>query len=80
MEEERLKEIEDEQIRLREQTKQHTKKVIEDELRKELMQEKEAEDNITCDFDTDKEDDDEYEAWKLRELKRIKRDREEKET
>ena len=55
-------------------------KAIEEELRKERLREKEAEENITCDFDTEEENDDDYESWKLRELRRIKRDREEKES
>jgi microfibrillar-associated protein 1 len=55
-------------------------KVIEDEIRKERLQEKETEENIACDFETDDDDENEYESWKLRELKRIKRDRDEKES
>lgn len=43
------------------------------------MKEKEADDGILCDFNTDDEDADAaYDAWKLRELKRLKRDREER--
>ncbi len=49
-------------------------------MRKERLKEKEAEENIACDFDTDEEDDNDYKEWKLRELRRIKRDREAKET
>ena len=43
------------------------------------MKEREADDGILCDFNTDDEDPDAaYDAWKLRELKRLKRDREER--
>lgn len=43
------------------------------------MKEKEADDGIQCDFDTDDEDAEAaYDAWKLRELKRLKRDRDER--
>jgi microfibrillar-associated protein 1 len=54
-------------------------KMIEDDIRKERLAEKEVEDNILCDFETDEDDETDYEAWKLRELKRMKRDKEERE-
>jgi microfibrillar-associated protein 1 len=53
--------------------------MIEDDIRKERLAEKEAEDNIACDFETDEDDETDYESWKLRELKRIKRDKDERE-
>ena len=54
--------------------------MLEDEARKEMEDEKgvlDACDLVKSDEDNDEE---EYEAWKVRELKRIKRDREERET
>ena len=54
--------------------------IIEDTVAREKISEKCSEDNIECDFDTGSENEEQdYEMWKLRELKRIKRDREEKE-
>jgi hypothetical protein len=51
MEELKMKETEEEQTRLREEAVQHTKKVIEDEIRKEKQQEKEVEEQqITLSF------------------------------
>ena len=77
---EKEKQIEKERERLRVDAKRQTKKYIEAEVAKEKMSEKENDDNILCDFGTDDENDQaEYEAWKLRELKRIKRDRDAKE-
>ena len=39
-----------------------------------------TDENIKCEFDTDEDNEEtDYELWKLRELKRIKRDRDEKE-
>ena len=55
--------------------------MVEQEIKRELDQEKQALadgtgcDAISSDVDNDEE---EYEAWKLRELKRIKRDRDER--
>jgi hypothetical protein len=59
-------------------------KIIEDEISREKLAEKETDDNIECDFNTDEENDEtirltEFDAWKLRELRRMKRDRDIKE-
>ena len=73
------KELEAERGKLRQEAKKETKKIIEMEVAKEKLSEKENDDNIQCDFDTDGENNEEdYERWKLRELRRIKRDREER--
>jgi microfibrillar-associated protein 1 len=53
--------------------------IVEEVIRQDRMKEKEADDGIQCDFETDDEDPQVgYDAWKLRELKRLKRDREER--
>lgn len=53
--------------------------MVADAIKQEKSKEKEADDGIQCDFDTDDEDSEAaYDAWRLRELTRIKRDREER--
>lgn len=82
MEEERERQIEAERERLHQENVKHTHKIIQDEITREKLAEKETDDKIACDFKTDDEEEEnekEYEEWKLRELKRIKRDREAKE-
>lgn len=53
--------------------------MVADAIKQEKVKEKEADDGIQCDFDTDDEDGEAaYDTWRLRELTRIKRDREER--
>ena len=77
------REAEVERQRLRLEAKKQTRKIIEEEVIKDKKNEAAGvetdETNITCDFRTDEENDEtDYEAWKLRELRRVKRDRDER--
>ncbi|XP_005989809.1 microfibrillar-associated protein 1 [Latimeria chalumnae] len=75
----RQKEVEVEAKRLAEERRKYTLKIVEEETKKELEENRRslvALEGLNTD---DENDEEEYEAWKVRELKRIKRDREERE-
>ncbi|RUS80466.1 hypothetical protein EGW08_011782 [Elysia chlorotica] len=78
-EEAKAKELEIEAKRLAEERKRMTIKMANQDMQREMEEEKNLQE--ACDgMDSDDEnDEEEYELWKVRELKRIKRDREERE-
>ncbi|CAF0997362.1 unnamed protein product [Adineta ricciae] len=72
-------ELEREKKRVAHQRKMQTKRIVEEAIKEEQIQKAEEEGGIQCDFNTDDEDEEAvYNAWKLRELERLKRDRKER--
>ncbi|CAC5381935.1 microfibrillar-associated protein 1-like [Mytilus californianus] len=79
-EELKQKQLEIEAKKLAEDRRKQTLKMVADEARREIEEEKimaEACDQLESSEENDEE---EYEAWKVRELRRLKRDKEERET
>jgi len=81
-EELKLKEKEVEDKRVADERRRSTLKIVEEEARKEAegIQSGAITDEFGGTLTDDDNDEEEYEAWKVRELKRMKRDREERET
>ncbi|XP_056428018.1 microfibrillar-associated protein 1 [Hyla sarda] len=73
------KEAEAEAKRLAEERRKYTLKIVEEETKKEIEENKRSLAALDALNTDDENDEEEYEAWKVRELKRIKRDREERE-
>ncbi|XP_018428288.1 PREDICTED: microfibrillar-associated protein 1 [Nanorana parkeri] len=79
VEAQKQKELEVEVKRMAEERRKYTLKIVEEETKKEIEENKRTLAALDALNTDDENDEEEYEAWKVRELKRIKRDREERE-
>lgn len=65
--------------RMAEDRRRDTLKIVESEIKKDMEEAKEDKKEYDMINTDDENDEEEYESWKVRELKRIKRDRDERE-
>ncbi|XP_046378797.1 microfibrillar-associated protein 1-like [Haliotis rufescens] len=78
-EEQKYRDQETDMKKMAEDRRKQTLKMVEDEARREVEEQRKMKDALDLVPTDDENDEEEYETWKVRELRRLKRDREERE-